>query len=1059
VNASRGLRSLAILVLATLSWATSQVACAGDAQPNHGAPPEAKSPPGKTDPATKTIAGRVFDAHGKPLADASVWLVREDDSDFKLPEVMVIAETQSRADGRFDLKPLVADLRKRAANRYADFGIWVFKRGLALGHGAFFGEPVPQPINIFLAEEVPFVVQLKTPKGGPCQGASVTPTVATFGYSRAIPKPLQDRLKTKSAPDGQVDIHGFDGRLKGLSIEKPEFGTQVLGLSDQATSPLVATLHETRALEGRLILPKGERVDPSQAFVLLEVLSDKMSPCKKEAKDQGDPPPFGFRQEFAPKVDRDGRFRVSGVLRHGRVGMSVQGFPDIPLVFAPSTPAKSPEPDASDGKMEIPLMKGIWCDVVIRDAQSKRPLPGIDFAIGLKSVVDGQVDCDEEVVVPDSDQTDNEGRIRLRVRPGETYRARCVPGDGYLDWSANNRAFHIPAGVDRFELPPIELTRACAIKGRLVDASGKPFFGVSILGAWSGDGQHDAKATTNATHWTTTDSAGWFRFEEIAAGTHVALLAVRGGVPFGDPVRTVAGDNKSIELTPRSEELVALSGRLLGLDHKPVAAAPLLVEIENASGAPTFFSVQTGADGAFRTAVCFPKRLKYRLIARLLLDVVGCSDWMCPAASGTTFPDFSVDATRLRIGTRLSGDEVVARVNGEPIRAHEILDWAFVQPLTQLRNLAAARKKFAAGRITEAKFRALQDDAINIYAETFACTRLRAGAFLAQLDAEERKALQEAYDKKFADYVEKLKAHFRVSTTEEVDRKLQQQGAASLASVRTVWQYTIIAKEPPRVDAADSDVLWSKALASYKVHADHYVTPAKVGCQLIEVNFYKPRPLTVATASTSQTDNDSSSCKAKPDFELRFANNQNDATKLETRPEPPDFLSGIFPKEEAAQKNHTAKSPHAGEEYVGRTKAYQVLEKAREQLRKGESFEAVAKKFSEGPGAEQGGWQTPVRPDSVADAKTAAALRELPEGATSSIIETDDSLRIVRVVSRIPASVKPFEEVEEAIRESVRRDLQKKEWHALLARSSIELPFEPPPDLPVWYEGEAAPER
>src|SRR6202034_1724234 len=92
--------------------------------------------------------------------------------------------------------------------------------------------------------------------------------------------------------------------------------------------------------------------------------------------------------------------------------------------------------------------------------------------------------------------------------------------------------------------------------------------------------------------------------------------------------------------------------------------------------------------------------------AHLLLDSVGSSDWMCPAVAGTTFPYFFVDATRLRIGIQLCGDEVVAKVNVDPIRAREILERASVDPLTGGRSLFVANKELAAGQITQREFRA-----------------------------------------------------------------------------------------------------------------------------------------------------------------------------------------------------------------------------------------------------------------------------------------------------------------------------------------------------------------
>jgi hypothetical protein len=272
--------------------------------------------------------------------------------------------------------------------------------------------------------------------------------------------------------------------------------------------------------------------------------------------------------------------------------------------------------------------------------------------------------------------------------------------------------------------------------------------------------------------------------------------------------------------------------------------------------------------------------------------------------------------------------------------------------------------------------------------------------------------------------------------------------------------------------SSEKDALATKALEYYQSHLDRYVTPERVGWQLVEVNFYKPRPATPSPSAT-QVDKDSGSSQPKRDFELTLVNNQsplsdatprdsilsgsvvNEPTKLETSADPAKSKPSPLQENGSNEKVQSTKAPRDIEEYVGRAKAHQILENALKQLRKGESFEAVAKKFSDGPGAEQGGWQTPARPDSIADATTAAALHGLAEGATSSIIETDHSVRVVRVVSRIPASHKPFEEVDESIQSRLRRELQKKRWNALLARSSIELPSSPP-YLPPWEDIEGA---
>ena len=62
----------------------------------------------------------------------------------------------------------------------------------------------------------------------------------------------------------------------------------------------------------------------------------------------------------------------------------------------------------------------------------------------------------------------------------------------------------------------------------------------------------------------------------------------------------------------------------------------------------------------------------------------------------------------------------------------------------------------------------------------------------------------------------------------------------------------------------------------------------------------------------------------------------------------------------------------------------------------------------------------------IAEPGTAAALNRLPEGQTSGVIETDNSFRIVRVVSRTPAGTKPFDEVEEPIRQAILAESKKR---------------------------------
>ncbi|HET6326445.1 MAG TPA: peptidylprolyl isomerase [Planctomycetaceae bacterium] len=158
-------------------------------------------------------------------------------------------------------------------------------------------------------------------------------------------------------------------------------------------------------------------------------------------------------------------------------------------------------------------------------------------------------------------------------------------------------------------------------------------------------------------------------------------------------------------------------------------------------------------------------------------------------------------------------------------------------------------------------------------------------------------------------------------------------------------------------------------------------------------------------------------------------------------------------------------------ERIDPKQARQRIEAALQQLREGKPFEDVVKKFSDASTAKEGGWQMPANPDSIVDEKTAEALRQLAEGATSPVIETDHSLRLVRVISRVPASCEPFEEVEKSIRERITQELQQRVWQQVAAQALIESAYRPsgvdkaagaffweqaPPELPKWDDGDHA---
>lgn len=143
----------------------------------------------------------------------------------------------------------------------------------------------------------------------------------------------------------------------------------------------------------------------------------------------------------------------------------------------------------------------------------------------------------------------------------------------------------------------------------------------------------------------------------------------------------------------------------------------------------------------------------------------------------------------------------------------------------------------------------------------------------------------------------------------------------------------------------------------------------------------------------------------------------------------------------------------------GQAKSLAVLEKAIDALRRGESFAKVAKKYSDGPHAENGGQQSWTKPDSVADAKTAAILHKLAPGEISTVVHAADSYRLIRLNARKPAGRHSLAEVQETIRHKIEERLLKEATHEVLVdvyqHASIESSFLSPEELgpPADYAG------
>jgi hypothetical protein len=331
----------------------------------------------------------------------------------------------------------------------------------------------------------------------------------------------------------------------------------------------------------------------------------------------------------------------------------------------------------------------------------------------------------------------------------------------------------------------------------------------------------------------------------------------------------------------------------------------------------------------------------------------------------------------LKGSDKMTGNEIVASINGQPLFASEIFERAATEALTsQGMNLIYATKLLSDKQITEAEYRELQLAAIRKFGKDYVRTRVLAQSMMAAVDKDQQKKIEDAVSKEFENYLDRLRKDFNVMTSHEVDVALHKQGT-SLESLKAEFRNRLLADEYLRGKSKKEHLVGHEDIvAYYEQHPQDFSFPEKVHWQLLEISF---------------------------------------------------------------------------EKHGGRSGALTVLTKAVDALQHGDSFDKVAKKYSDGLHADDGGKQPWTRVESINDEKIAKMLQGLAGGETSPVLSAPDSYRLVRVMERKPAGEKPIGEVQEVIRQILEEKLQKAAVQKVLVeayeKASIESAYLPPEDL------------
>ncbi len=115
-----------------------------------------------------------------------------------------------------------------------------------------------------------------------------------------------------------------------------------------------------------------------------------------------------------------------------------------------------------------------------------------------------------------------------------------------------------------------------------------------------------------------------------------------------------------------------------------------------------------------------------------------------------------------------------------------------------------------------------------------------------------------------------------------------------------------------------------------------------------------------------------------------------------------------------------------------------MAKKLRQQIDEGTSFEALARKYSQGPGAKEGGDVGYLNPDDL-DPHLAKFVSQLPEGGVSQPVETEDGIYLFKVEEKQEGGSKSYENAKNYIRRLLyQREVNKRymEWLQELRKKS-----------------------
>lgn len=434
------------------------------------------------------VAGRVVDASGAGVAAAKVWAVG---GPWGEPEA--VAETTTDGHGAFAFPSLWGGpdrqgSRSRLANSY---GLIARDGDGRIGWLTTVYQGGPGAVRIEVVSTSEARGRVVDPTGKPVAGAEIVPALflrspakrSSSDYAQLTPE-LARPLATTTAKDGSFVLRRVPrGCEIQARVSARGFGTP--RVSWDSNAPVTIALDgRLGRIEGRLVPPEAGKFEGEIPVVVHRHPSTGAG--------------FSLLYFRTLRIGGDGRFRFDD-LPPGRYSLHAGAEPKTGYQADPIADVDV-GPEATVAGVNVPLRRLVKISGRVVDAVSGEGLGGVRVAAAL--VLGNSLRHVDQV------ETDARGRYTVHVAPGKAViQPRSVPKSHLgLDYESCPK---LDVAADR-DWPEIQLPRAMALEGVVVDGAGKPVEGAEVQVV-----KPDLMGTVSSRGVTLTAKDGSFRLEQL----------------------------------------------------------------------------------------------------------------------------------------------------------------------------------------------------------------------------------------------------------------------------------------------------------------------------------------------------------------------------------------------------------------------------------------------------------------------------------------------------------------------------------------------------------------